>query len=115
LESLFGPLAHGRRGDPETSRDAAVEITPKIRQLQLDVLHYAAGCGAAGFTDPAMNAHFNCQTSTYRTRRSELVCLGLIEDTGKREGEAKGRKHAVWKITGAGLARIGELSLPRAA
>ena len=33
MESLFGPLAHARRGNPDTSREAAEQITPRIRQL----------------------------------------------------------------------------------
>jgi hypothetical protein len=116
LESLFGPLAHARRGDPDTSREAALEVTPRIRLLQQEVLKFAAQVGARGFTDPAMNDYFDCRSSTYRTRRSELVALGLVEDSGVRVGEGKGRKHAVWRITAAGQDRVDELlNLPRAA
>jgi hypothetical protein len=116
MESLFGPLAHARRGDPDTSREAAEEVTPRIRELQAAVLRYAMQCGFRGFTDPAMNDYFDCRSSTYRTRRAELVALGLIEDTGNRIGEGKGRKHAVWRITTAGYAKAAEIvGLPRAA
>lgn len=109
MESLFGPLAHARRGDPDTSREAAEEVTPRIRELQAEVLKYAAQCGGRGFTDPQMNDYFDCRSSTYRTRRAELVALALIEDTGTRVGTGKGRKHAVWRITGAGYAKAAEI------
>lgn len=103
-------LAFARRDDPDTSREAAESITPRIRQLQLAVLAYAASCEQVGFTDPAMNAHFGVTSSTYRTRRAELVDLGLVYDTGERValGAGGGRKHAVWRVTSKGTALLQE-------
>lgn len=116
MESLFGPQAHARRGNPDTSREAAEEVTPRIRELQADVLRFAAERGSRGFTDPQMNDHFGVHSSTYRTRRSELVALGYIEDSGIRVGEGKGRRHAVWRITNDGHSRIADITgLSRAA
>jgi len=116
MESLFGPMAHARRGNPDTSHEAAEEITPRIRQLQLDVLRFAALNGARGFTDVELSDYFDVRSSTYRTRRSELVALGLIADSGKRVGEGRGRRHAVWRITDDGSAKVeGLLDLRRAA
>jgi len=96
-------VAFARRTDPDTSHDAAVAVTGRIRELHLAVLRYAATVQA--FTDPAMNAHFGVTSSTYRTRRAELVDRGAIEDTGARTtiGD-KGRRHALWRITAKGRA-----------
>jgi hypothetical protein len=113
MESLFGPLAHARRGNPDTSREAAEQITPRIRQLQAEVLRFAAG--VRGFTDVELSDYFDARSSTYRTRRAGLVALGLIEDSGNRVGD-KGRRHAVWRITSEGQAKVAEIiDLPRAA
>jgi hypothetical protein len=111
VTDLFGhepePKALARIGDPDTSWEAANDISPSIRKLQADVLAYAAECGRSGFIDPEMNRHFGTHLSTYRTRRAELVVVGLIEDTGDRVAlnpDGKGRKHAVWRITDRGKA-----------
>jgi hypothetical protein len=95
-------VAFARNSDPDTSHQAAESITPRIRQLQVAVLAFASTC-PDGFTDPLMNDHFQTHSSTYRTRRSELVDLGMIEDTGNRLTLGpKGRKHALWRITAKG-------------
>lgn len=110
--------AHARHGDPDTSHDAAAETTHRIRALQQAVLAFAAQC-SAGFLALDLNDHFGVTSSTYRTRRSELVDKGLITDSGERRAVGgKGRKHAVWKITPAGRSewlRLGLQSLDRAA
>ena len=80
------PRAVARRGDLDTSHLAAEDITPRIRILQAAVLSFAASCRPLGFTDPAMNEHFDTHSSTYRTRRAELVAMDMIEDSGERVG-----------------------------
>lgn len=100
-------IAFARRDDLDTSREAAASVTPRIRQLQIAVLEYALDCWPGGFTDPAMNAHFGVTSSTYRTRRAELVDMGMIHDTGERVTlGAGGRKHAVWRITDRGMVTL---------
>ena len=70
------------------------------------MLGFAADGGMKGFIDPELNDHFQVHSSTYRTRRAELVCMGLIEDSGERVSiGGAGRKHALWRITGRGVAR----------
>lgn len=91
-----------RRTDPETSRMAAEEVVPKLRKLQAEVLAFAQGCGFVGFTDLDLAKHFNNAGSTYRTRRAELVRLGLIEDSAKMKIQ-KGRAHTVWRCTQEGF------------
>lgn len=91
-----------RNTDPETSRMAAESVVPKLRKLQAEVLAYAQGCGFIGFTDLDLAKHFNNAGSTYRTRRAELVRLGLIEDSSKMRIQ-KGRAHTIWRCTQEGF------------
>ena len=97
-----GARAHARRTDPDTSQEATRQITPSLRQLQLHVLEYAATRGDQGFIDPEMLLDLESMSSTYRTRRSELVDLGLVEDTGRRSSGGGRSTYAVWRITEAG-------------
>lgn len=112
---LFGndtTKAHARRGDPDTSHEAAEEVTPALRDLQALVLAYAVRRGASGFTDPEMNEDFGSHLSTYRTRRAELVGMGMVEDSGERlQVGGKGRKHAIWRVTAKGRAEHSRMSL----
>jgi hypothetical protein len=97
--------AFARNTDPDTSHMAADEVSPHVRDLQLKVLAYAADRGLGGFIDPDMNEDFGVTSSTYRTRRSELVAKGMIEDTGERLAiGGAGRKPAVWRISDKGWA-----------
>jgi hypothetical protein len=100
---MFGHnRAFARRSDPDTSHEAAAVVTPTLRKLQAEVLAFAASCGPQGFTDPELAEHFDCQGSTYRTRRSELVTMGLVMDSGQRRASPAKRKFAVWRITERG-------------
>jgi hypothetical protein len=95
------PRAHARWTDPETSHDAAASLDPitltSIQAKVLDVLQtrgprpdvelvilYHARYGSAG-------------ESTIRTRRRELVDLGLVRDTGERVVLQSGRHAIVWE------------------
>ena len=79
----------------DTSLAAYASVLPKLRKLQQLVLDYAKSAGT--FTDPDLQAHFGTPGSTHRTRRSELVKLGLIVDTGQRTTrEGSNRRYIVW-------------------
>lgn len=115
MNDLFTPIAHARRSDPDTSREAANDISPALREIQRTVLRFAAMCGVRGFTDPELSDYFDTTSSTYRTRRSELVAMGMVEDTGERVAIGpKGRRHAIWRITAKGQAEVVR-QLPEAA
>lgn len=97
--------AHARGSDPDTSHEAAESISPRLRELQRQVLDFAAQY-PDGFTDIGLNDHFNTTSSTYRTRRSELVAKGYIRDSGERKAygaNGTGRRHVIWQITVEGL------------
>jgi hypothetical protein len=109
-------VAFARRNDPDTSHAAAADITLKLRELQCAVLRYAADQSKRGFTDLEMIAHFGTTSSTYRTRRSELVAKGLVHDTGERRAAGEGgRKHAVWATTLQGENTLAAIRLDQAA
>ena len=106
LDDAGNVVAFARTTDPDTSHEAAQSVAPRIRALQMAVLRFAVSAGR--FTDPDMNAFFEVTSSTYRTRRAELVDQGMIRDTGERRslnGEG-GRKHAVWEATSLALATV---------
>lgn len=95
--------AQARVSDPDTSHAAGKALTPKVQAIQAEVLAMAYGT-PIGFTDIALNEHFGSISSTYRSRRAELVTLGLIEDTGRTEKiGGKGRAHTLWAITLKGM------------
>lgn len=99
------PEAHARGTDPDTSHEAARSLSPRLRQLQALVLDFAAD-QPDGFTDIDLNQHFDTHSSTYRTRRSELVEQGYIRDSGERRAygaNGTGRRHVIWVVTIEGL------------
>lgn len=88
-----------RTTDPETSKEAAASVAPKLSALQERVLTFAVACGPTGFTDREMVKAMGVGSdSTWRTRRSELVKRGLIEDTGITTREINGRRHTIWRV-----------------
>jgi len=84
-----------RRDAMDTSIDAAVSVHPELKKFQADVMAYAE-MQPFGFTDEQMNLYFNTHRSTYRARRSELMYMGLIIDSGVRRKMVNGRNATVW-------------------
>lgn len=100
--------AHARRGDPVTSHMAAASIkSEEIRRSQQGVLSMFERYGpmhdvalverymlnAAPISDLPQQSE-----SGVRTRRSELVTKGVLEDSGRKEQLPSGRKAIVWRI-----------------
>lgn len=93
-------IAHARRTDPETSHEAAASV----RVLRQRSYVLAAARALIDFTDPALQAAvrnmYPKQTfseSGVRTRRSELVQLGFVGDSGKRVVMPSHRRAIVWR------------------
>jgi hypothetical protein len=84
-----------RRDAMDTSVDAAISVYPELKLLQSEVMAYAE-TEPFGFTDEQMNLYFNTHRSTYRARRSELMHMGLIVDSGVRRKMVNGRNATVW-------------------
>lgn len=105
VQRIYEPRTRARRGGPETSAAAAEFIAgdpAALRDKQKAVLNILKDAGKAGLTDEEL--HRECirlhgwrGQSTARTRRCELVELGLVEDTGERREVASGLKGRVWR------------------
>lgn len=84
-----------RDTDPSTSFEAASSVLPRLRKLQQVVYdHFVA---AKQLTDLDLETRCGDHGSTYRTRRAELVELGLLRDTGQRKHQA-GRNRIIWGL-----------------
>lgn len=89
--------AHARRGDPQTSHEAADSVTPDLRQLQARVANFARSAGPWGFTDLELSDGLKDAGSTMRTRRAELSARNIIIDSGrKRRSGDSSRRRIVW-------------------
>jgi hypothetical protein len=85
-----------RSGDPDTSEDAAWRIVDQLKELQKTVLSYHVQF-PRGLDDYSLEEMCGSHNSTYRSRRAELVGLGLLEDSGERHFVA-GSNRIVWRI-----------------
>lgn len=92
-----------RTGDPQTSHDAAASVT-KLRPRQHSVLRVMKWFGNAATDEKIVSAYAanhvlpEQSASGIRTRRNELVELGVIRDSGKREKLRSGRYGVVWEV-----------------
>ncbi len=92
---LFEPHTRARPGDPDTSHAAAGRIQHRMTDIQIKVLSYFLSIWPRAITDLDLQSYFNDHKSTYRTRRSELVAMGLIVDTLERRYQ-DGSNRVLW-------------------
>lgn len=90
-----------RPSDPGTSKSAAKAITPHIKDKQAAVLKVLRS-KPFGMTDHELveecKERFGWESgSTARTRRSELVELGLVYDSGHKVKRRSHRPSVVWR------------------
>jgi len=79
-----------------TSLEAFERIKPQLTDLQIMVMNAARRLQS--FTDAEISMEFPGRAySTVRTRRGELVKMGLIRKTDKRR-----EKSAVWEVVEGG-------------
>lgn len=100
------PRAHARAQDPDTSH-AAADSVRRISESQQHILRLFLLYGP--MTDEQLLARHRewqhrhgdprMSDSGVRTRRSELVMLGRVRDSGKRTLLSTGRKAIVWEAT----------------
>jgi len=99
----FEPRAHARWTDPETSHAAADSLDPgtlnRIQGRVLDVLLTYRTMVDVDLVEVYRSRHGPTGSSTIRTRRRELVDLGLVEDSGERRTLASHRLAIVWRVT----------------
>jgi hypothetical protein len=92
--------AVARRGDPETSHEAAASVTG-LRDSQAEVLGVIRRRGP--MTDEEVlkvlrdRGERPWTPSGARTRRSELVTAGMVRDSGRRKRLPTGRRSILWE------------------
>jgi hypothetical protein len=84
-----------RRDDPHTSFEAAAKVVPKLREMH-KLVWETLRKHPNGLTDIELEEICGSHGSTYRTRRSELVAMGLVIDTGTTR-VINGHNRKVWK------------------
>jgi hypothetical protein len=94
-------MATARVTDPETSHAAAASVRD-VRESQRAVHRLLLLYGPA--TDErlvhlAELTALHISPSGLRTRRHELVALGLVQDTGHRAVMDSGRRAILWGVT----------------
>jgi hypothetical protein len=106
MKDLFGDVlydveARARTGDPDTSHEAPEHID--LREKQRLVLVAITKSMPKGLTLLDIEDIFNDHGSTYRSRVSELVKMGLVRANGHRVQSRPGkppRNRVVWIRTG---------------
>lgn len=94
------PWTRTQKGGQETSREAVEKIIPKMSKLRKAVLVTLA---RGPMSDELLRTyHPQYRESTIRTRRSELVQMGLVEDSRERVKLASGNRSIIWQLTEAG-------------
>lgn len=85
-----------RATDPTTSWQAARSISKdRLRESQQEVLEILTKHGP--LTDEGILYYTSQSPSGARTRRAELVALGFVRDSGRRELTKAGRHTIVWE------------------
>ena len=94
--------ARARSTDPDTSHDAARSIgeMTEVRQAVLDILR-AIGPAIDEDLEHAYHASSAPRQTgqSIRTRRRELVLMGLVGESGTLKRKASGRHAIVWRVT----------------
>lgn len=106
MAKIFHLYTRTRRKDPHTSHEAVATLELRMTKLRRDTLQCFRGRPL--LTDLELQALCDNHGSTYRTRRDELVKMGMIEDSNMRVFQTSPRrknptKRIVWRITFAGL------------
>lgn len=92
--------AVARATDPLTSHEAAASVED-VRESQRLVHRLLDGLGLATdevLVNVAAATGLPISPSGLRSRRAELVRLGLVEDSGARARLASGRRAIVWQV-----------------
>lgn len=98
LLAFASEQAHARLTDPDTSHAAAASVNVRHSQQQVLALLREGPATDHALADRAYRRGVTISPSGLRSRRSELVDAGLVEDTGLRERLPSGRHAAVWRV-----------------
>lgn len=97
-DAIFEKLA--RQADPPTSKQAAEEIRPQIKQLQRVFLHALKTLGrpstAREVGERAKQIGLHSESESVRKRAKELERLGAIKTFGTRKCQVTGKPAQAW-------------------
>lgn len=133
LQRLPGTeVPEARHSDPDTSHDAAESVKeytisgvrewwlqhlkPYRDSIMMQTRLWSSDVEYVGWhcTDEGAWSKYQkvgpipCSASGFRTRRAELVHMGLVEDSGDRIPLTTGRKAIAWRITPLGMEALDE-------
>jgi len=90
------------RNAPDTEREAAEKIAPRVTGLRLKVLSALRDEGEAGATGEVITNILDEWLYSVKPRITELARMGLVEDSGRRVMNSRKRREIVWIITESG-------------
>ena len=90
------------RNAPDTEREAAEKIAPRVTGLRLKVLSALADKGEIGATGEVITNILGEWLYSVKPRITELARMGLVEDSGRRVMNSRKRREIVWVITESG-------------
>jgi hypothetical protein len=90
------------RNAPDTEREAAEKIAPRVTGLRLKVLSALADKGETGATGEVITNILGEWLYSVKPRITELSRYGLVEDSGRRVMNSRKRNEIVWQITESG-------------
>lgn len=100
--SILEESAKVRHDAQETSRLAALQVTPKTGTLRAAALRAVVAAAWRGLTDDELCASIGRSPNSVRPRRVELVEGGFIIDSGLRRPSNYGNASIVWIATNKG-------------
>lgn len=99
-EDLFAQQPYGGVAphvkESDTSREAAVDVTPKAPAIRQQVWSLIAARGPIGATDDEIEVHLNMRHETVSARRRELAIQRFVVDSGRRRNTRRGKAATVW-------------------
>jgi hypothetical protein len=108
--SVLDPVRKARTTDPITSHRAARQHAVHRGNQRGEILLAHSTVGAMT-DDECQQLLSHIRLNSLTTRRSELLAMGLLEDSGERRLTVAGSDAVVWKITESGRALV-ERMLP---
>lgn len=103
------PRTHARSADPDTSHQAAHQLSDRTVMLRKLLTAFAAEAMTAD--EAGARCGYTAADGAWK-RMSDLERLGLIEDSGQRRKGTAGRQQKVRRITDAGHAALGTNAEP---
>lgn len=95
---------HHRNG-PETERQAAVQVAPRVTGLRKQALE-ALSRQTQGATGEELSLIMDEWLYSVKPRLTELARFGLVEDSGRRKVNSRKRQEIIWQITDQGRTYI---------